>query len=294
MYAVGVDIGGTNIRISLCDESGQLSGFTKLPQRDVLGQNPLDSLSEFILDYIKSRGESIAAVGVTIPGTLDKTKSIVLNAPNVEGLDGLDIKSHLTQRLRLPVFLERDVSAHLAYDIFRFGIDLTGVVVAFYVGTGIANAIMIDGVRLEGSNGVAGEISHMPAWDSEVVCACGNTGCVEPLVGGKYLAGLRQTAFPHVAFEDMFEILRDSPEVDEYIRHLAVPVATEINILDPGKVILGGAVLSMKGFPHEKLEKNIRAYARKPLPERNLEFIRSADEGRNGVIGVALCAINQI
>jgi ribose 5-phosphate isomerase B len=162
-----------------------------------------------------------------------------------------------------------------------------------YAGTGLGNAICIDGKILTGNNGVAGELGHIPVLDNENICECGNKGCVEPIVGGKYLDALH-SEFSDTPADKIFVAQGNHPLLMQYVRRLAAVVATEVNILDPATVILGGGVISMEGFPVEKLTENIKAYARKPLPSENLRFIISPNTGENGVIGAGICAWEQL
>ena len=75
-----------------------------------------------------------------------------------------------------------------------------------------------------------------------------------------------------------------------YLEHLSLPITTEINILNPAVIILGGGVLSMPGFPREKLEQYIYKHSRKPFPADNLHIVYSDNGGENGIYGSALYA----
>lgn len=296
MNIVGIDIGGTNIRIGIINEEMQLTAFHKVPQESVLQNDSLEGFINFIKSYISKNASSmeISAMAIGVPATLDRERTTVLNAPNVHGFNGKNIKALLQVHFDYPIYIEKDVSMLFYYDIHRFCIDKAGVVIACYIGTGIGNVISIDGKLLTGNNGAAGELGHIPVWDSNEVCTCGNSGCIETLVGGKYLDKLRLDLFPCTDISDFFVEQAGHPAMETYIRHLALPIATEINILDPVTVILGGGVLSMAGFPKENLERQIHAYARKPLPEQNLKFIYSDNSGGNGVIGAGLFALEML
>jgi allose kinase len=82
----------------------------------------------------------------------------------------------------------------------------------------------------------------------------------------------------------------DDSEIREFIDNLGAAIATEINILDPENVILGGGVILQEGFPRQALEDAILKYARKPYPADGLKFIYSRKSHENGVIGAALFA----
>ena len=78
------------------------------------------------------------------------------------------------------------------------------------------------------------------------------------------------------------------PELKNQVEAMAVPVATEINILDPDYVILGGGLLQMRDFPLHLLKENIHKHTRKPYPAENLRFLYSNANQENGVIGAGI------
>ena len=295
MYAAGIDIGGTHIRIGLVDEQIRLSAFEQFSQKDVLEGNAPQRLAEFVAGYInKNAPGKVKTVCAAFPATVDKNHATVLNAPNISGFNGVNAKAVLQKKLGLPVHIEKDTNALLYYDLYKHKISPDGVTIAVYAGTGLGNAIYAGGRIFEGSNGAAGELGHIPVMDSGEPCSCGNTGCAESFVGGKYLERLQSEAFPDTRLSEIFLKRSEHPLVEQFIRRLASVVAAEINILDPKTVILGGGVVSMRGFPEDKLAGYVRGYARKPLPEAKLKFIFSKNNGENGVIGAGITAWRQL
>lgn len=292
MKTIGVDIGGTSLRVGLVDENGEAAAFERVPQGDILNGDSVGNLARFLSGYIGRSGgpEQLAGIAVGLPATLDKAREVVFNAPNIDGFNGKNVAALLREALPVPVYLLKDVEALFHCDVRRLALPPEGVMIACYVGTGIGNVISIDGKILGGSNGAAGELGHIPVWDDRELCTCGNPGCMETLTGGKYLARLQRESFPQTPMGSLFAAHGSHPLLTEYVRHLALPVATEINLLDPVTVILGGGVLDMDAFPLDTLVRQIRFHARKPLPEKNLRFVRSVNDGRNGVTGAGLHA----
>ena len=292
MNVIGMDIGGTSLRIGTLDEKMSLTMFQKVPQKLVLQGDSVAGIVRFIAEYVRNLPPEtkIAALAIGIPGTLDKDCTTVLSAPNVHGLSNVPLKSALEAHFPFPILLAKDVSMLFFHDLRRFSLAHTGVMMACYVGTGIGNVISIGGSLFFGDSGAAGELGHIPAWDHHEACGCGNDGCVETAVGGKQLALLQKTLFPETDINFLFTQHANHPALQNYVRHLAIPIATEINIIDPSIVILGGGVLSMKDFPRDMLIAAIRTHARKPLPEKNLRFLFSKDNGTNGVFGAGAFA----
>jgi allose kinase len=113
---------------------------------------------------------------------------------------------------------------------------------------------------------------------------------VETYVGGKFLDAVRREKYPETPIGELFKKHGVDVSLGSYVRHLAAVIASEINIIDPESVILGGGVLSMNAFPYDTLVESIRSYVRKPLPEGNLRFIYSESAPENGVIGAGAYA----
>ena len=286
MYTIGIDIGGTNIRLGLLDREYKLSAFEKyLSKRYDCPEKLTVLINEYVERYDVTG--KIAGICIGFPATVSKDKSTVLNAPNFKGFDGVNIKKALEDQFNLPIFIDKDVNLLILSDLYVnkcFSKDIA----AFYIGTGLGNAIMINGQLLSGFNGVAGELGHIPFGDSTERCGCGNDGCCENLIGGKYLEMLSNEL--RVDISDLFEKHQNAECIVKYVDRLARIIATEINILDPDTVILGGGVLMMKSFPTSEIIRMIKQYTRKPLPHDNLKFILSKNASEAGVIGAGISA----
>lgn len=290
-YTLGIDVGGTHLRLGLTDAKGVLSAYEKHPTA-LLGNDPTETLFRIISDYICRNGmeKRLLSVCIGFPATVDKKRKTVLNAPNVPGLDGVPVGCILSRRLGLPVHIERDVNLLLLNDIKRLGIDARDVI-ACYVGTGLGNAIMLNGELFVGHSGVAGELGHIPFGDGDAPCGCGNEGCAEGLVAGRYLAELAKGAFSPTPVGELFAVHRDSPLLQAYVERLGRVIATEINILDPEILLLGGGVINMTAFPRSALEQSIRAHTRKPFPNNTLRILYAEDpDGNGGVCGAGALA----
>ena len=286
---IGVDIGGTSLRIGLVDELGNASFIEIVNQESIFTGNSVEALCTFIGDYISRNREDINGISITLPGTLNKEKSVVMSLPNVHGLDGQPLRDILQTRFNVPVYLIKDVNALYTYDVKRMQLIEEGVIIACYVGTGFGNAISIEGKLLYGSNGACGELGHIPIWGYDnVQCGCGNTCCAEVLTAGVRLRQIQNEYFPQTDIGELFTKHSNHPVLLEFVSMMAAVIATEINILDPNIVILGGGVISMEDFPKKFLEERIRYHARKPFPESNLNFVYSESFGENGVIGAAI------
>lgn len=289
MIILGIDIGGTNFRIGAVNEKNELVKFEKVPVGTVFYSG--DILSD-LTSKIKSFGEDLdyTAVAIGFPATLNADRSRVVQAPNIPFMENLPVCSVLREALGVPVYAERDVTYALCFDSNKYKIPNQGMTCGIYFGTGIGNAISINGIPLIGAHGTAGEIGHIPVAHSEAVCGCGNIGCSEAVAGGKALAKLQREKYPDTSIGDMFACHSEDAELRDFVDMMAIVVATEVNILDPDYMILGGGVFAMKGFPMDYLTERIEARVRKPLPLEELNLIYAEDEPDKSVVGAAIYA----
>lgn len=289
MKTMGIDIGGTSFRIGIADSSNALIRFDKVPTRSVFSSGDvLQDLSAYLRNY--ARGITVDAVAIGFPATLNADRTRVLQAPNIPFMENLPVCETLRQELGIPVYAERDVTFALYYDTEKYRIPLEGMICGIYFGTGIGNAMLIDGEPVSGRHGTAGELGHIPVWGSSIPCGCGNDGCLEAVAGGKAIARVQREQYPDTQIGDMFLKHGGAPAMLEIIDGMAFAVSTEINILDPDYLLLGGGVLNMKGFPRRTLEELIRKHTRKPLPCGDLSIQYTEDDPDKSVIGGAVFA----
>lgn len=285
-----LDIGGTNCRIGFVDEKYEIYKQT-IKSTAVLVENGfMEELKRLIDGYMAEyRSEFwVRAVSLGCPSTIDRSRKRLLSTPNIPGLDNLAVVELLERELGLPVYLERDVNLLLLYDLHYFKLEKQNIVAGIYFGTGIGNGIYMNGSLLYGRNGVAGELGHIPQLYASKSCGCGNKGCLEPLGGGRRLEELCAEEFGSIDIQDIYSLYGDTPEVREQVEAMAIAVATEVNILDPDCVILGGGLLQMKDFPISLLESSIRKHTRQPYPAQNLRLLYSNAGQENGVIGAGI------
>jgi len=290
---LGLDIGGTNLRSGFVNDRFELTDFHISSSQIICGENAPEKLAEYIHGLIRETGITPTAVSIGCPSTLDRARKRLLSTPNLDGLDDLDMVQRLEDALHLPVYIDRDVNLLFLYDCYAN--HLSGsVMIGCYVGTGLGNVIAIGGEILVGKNGVAAELGHIPVRGLNADCPCGNVGCMEMIASGKALKILQETFYPEESIATLFSLHANEKTLLDFINDLALPIATEINILDPDDVILGGGVLQMEGFPKALLETAIRLHARKPYPEKALKFHYSGEKQENGVIGAGINALNQM
>ena len=295
---VGVDIGGTRMRMGCVDATYRLEN-TQMAFCDTLfgTESTAQVICGILGSYLGELGGDVEVLGVSIgaPSTLSRDRQTILSTPNIPGLNDIRLGEIIKRELGLSTVLERDVNFLLYNDIDRLKLDTRGTIVGCDVGTGFGNAVMMGGELLIGKNGTACELGHIPVPGSAERCSCGNIGCVETIASGRKLIGLRDEHLPGTEMYELF--LKYYPGcgfLRDFVDYLSVPVATEINIFDPDYVIMGGGVLAMPGFPTADFEANVRRHTRKPSPEKELEILYAADDLYNGVRGAGIYGFKKL
>lgn len=295
-YVIGMDIGGTHFRIGAIDRKCSVRAFRKISVKEVFGtRDVLDDLRAYLTLYLVQENLTgkTDAVCIGFPATINRERTIVLQAPNVSYMENLPVVNYLKEHLGIPVYIDRDVCMALYYDKRKLHLPREGIVAGCYFGTGIGNAICIDGRMLLGHDGTAGELGHIPVVGSSEPCGCGNIGCMENLAGGKYLVKLCREVYMDTPIGEIFTRHGQEALLQDFVDRIAMTVAVEINILNPDYILVGGGVPNMKDFPIGLLETRIREHARKPYPEKTLRlfFVQDADE--KGVVGAGIYAMEQ-
>lgn len=308
-WIVGVDIGGTNLRVA-----AQVDGVTVAQVRRPLGEvRAVDAVLELAAAAIAevtadAPADTAIPVGVGVAAMLADRRGTIALAPNL-GWRDVAFGPALARRLggRHPVGVYNDVNA-IGYGEWVAGAGRGGRdVVTVFVGTGIGGGVITDGALVEGAGNCAGEIGHLKvAWGADAApCGCGGRGCVEAYVGGAALltrlrrelaagaspavvaaAGAVDAAHPgHVdALAD------DDPWADALWRtcadKLAMALAGAVVLLNPDRLVLGGGVLA--GAPRLRARTTDGVLAMIPDAHRRGLTIAAAELGDDaGWIGAA-------
>ena len=298
---IGIDIGGTHLRIGAVNRAGQVSCFEKRESCVVCGEGGSGArLVALIREYLARNGltNRAAALAVGFPSTVSRDKRIVYSSPNLPlgdagGLDGQDVVALLSGALGIPAFIDKDTNYLLQYDLVRLNLKGKGCTIGIYYGTGIGNAVFLDDKFLTGKHGVACELGHIPYFGSENLCGCGSRGCAETHAGGYVLRNLWRAYYADEPFGELFLRHGGDARIQRFIEAMAIPFATELNLFDPDQMIVGGGVVEMAGFPMEQLLGFVREFVRRPYPGEDFALLRASTAPETGVAGAAYYAMEQ-
>lgn len=197
--AIGVDIGGTKIAVSLIDLSGKVAdkrvfdtNVQRGPWQAVNGI--IASIHDIVQRHRISLEETIG-IGVACGGPLDHERGLILSPPNLPGWDRIPINEILHREFNLPVALENDANAGaVAEMLFGAGKERrergrpVKDLLYLTMGTGIGGGLILDGRLYRGITGSAGEVGHMKVVHNGPLCRCGRRGCLEAVCSGPSIA----------------------------------------------------------------------------------------------------------
>lgn len=310
--AVGVDLGGTNLKFAAIDESGSIVARQTIPTDGHEGHDPvLGRMIQGVRDIQDQLpdGATVESVGVGVPGMLDMTTGTVLDLPNLAGKwTNVECGEIMSSGLNLPVNLINDVKAFSLAELQFGSAKDASTVVCYAIGTGIGGGIVFDGRVHFGVGGAAGEFGHIIVNPGGVLCSCGNRGCVEALASGPAIIGEANrrvvqgftTKLTNLVGDDLNkmtpaiveeaaaagdEIARDVLERAGY--YLGLSMAGIIAAVAPDVVVVGGGVVKPGGVYWQAFESTARANNTVTDMDR-VRFVPAALGYEAGVIGAAL------
>jgi len=181
-FAIGVDLGGTNLRIAAVDETGRmLEKLALATKSDRDRTTVLRDMCEAI-QGVRAKLESagtLAGVGVGVPGILYVETGVLRQSPNLPGWENFPVRAEIEGILKTSVRLDNDANvAALGEKRWGAGRDAASLCM-LTLGTGVGGGLILDGKIWHGFLGMAGELGHMVVNENGVDCPCGGKGCLE-------------------------------------------------------------------------------------------------------------------
>lgn len=263
-YAVGVDLGGTNIKIGVVSDSGKLIRTNYLKTEAELGPKKVIKNICSGLEKILSENQlSIKGIGVGCPGVINIKTGIVEVAPNLPGWKNIKLGPIIRKEFGYNVSVENDANAAAIGElIFGAGKKYSSFIM-ITLGTGVGGGIVFNKKIFRGQYGAAGEIGHLSIDLNGAKCNCGSTGCIEAYTGNHYLKEIVKGELPDFPKSKIWKIIdgdlnKITPKIiqnalelgDKYANsvvarmgeQLGAALASICNVLDIHNFIIGGGV----------------------------------------------------
>ena len=302
---IGIDLGGSNLRVGVVDNAGVLAHVRKEPVGEP--RDP-ETIVERIATIVEELGNA-TSVGVGIAAMLRDSEGTVARSPHLRWRDvpfGKLLAKRLGPSIRVGVY--NDVNAIVWGEYVAGAARDCRSVLGVYVGTGIGGGLIVNGMLVDGATNCAGEIGHTKVrWDDDAeACACGSRGCIEAYVGGSYVqrritkelsAGARSSVtalaggIEHVNPSHVDQAAGDGDEWalglwTELAPLLAVTLGNAVAILNPDKLVLGGGLLSRTPVLYEMVVATMMVAGNQPSLEK-LQVLEAALGDDAGIIGAA-------
>ncbi|AEY67226.1 ROK family protein [Clostridium sp. BNL1100] len=304
--AIGIDIGGTNIKAALIDSTGSVSDFCKIPTNAKEGfKKTFISIQNLIQRYIDSIGkDNIVGIGCACTGQVDSVSGKVLYAAStIPELSEFELKKNLVAFTNLPVEVENDVNACALGEKWLGAARDVEDFLCITLGTGIGGAIYKNGGIEHGYRGVAAEFGHMSIDMNGEQCNCGNKGCFERygsvtalikhfkeelLNGNKSIVTDMVNGHTENISGEIIYAAKSSGDplatkiVKEYNEAIICGTVSLVHIFNPEAVIFGGGITTLGDIFIEPIKKELLSRLM-PVFREDL-IIRRAELGDNAAI----------
>ncbi len=308
-YAVGIDLGGTNIRGGLVRPDGSVA-LRKSIKAEVDGgpDHVIDRIAGLVGELLAEGGvteSDVAGVCVGSPGPLDSRTGVIHSAPNL-GWTDVPLADGLADRLSVPVFVENDANAAAYGEAWAGAGREARCALMLTLGTGIGGGIVIDGELWRGVNDTGAELGHVTIKYDGHRCACGVPGCIETYASASAVARRMKEAVEAGGESSLGGAILAGEEVDaeriheaalagdalslgiieETGRLLGIAITSYVHIFNPDAVILHGGLVNAGEMLFGPLRATVEELSFK-ASLRDLRIVPSSLEGDAGIVGAA-------
>ncbi|WP_257345845.1 ROK family glucokinase [Pseudalkalibacillus decolorationis] len=307
---IGVDIGGTTIKMAFINMNGQIREQWYIPtDTSEKGKQISNDIANSIRDHslqLNIPYDTFAGIGMGAPGFINMKTGFIYNAVNL-GWENYPLKDDLELKSGLPVYIDNDANIAALGEMWKGSGNRSDDLICVTLGTGVGGGIISNGMILHGANGMAGEIGHMTAVpQGGAPCNCGKTGCVETIASAtgivriateglsKYPESLLNQTYDinrSLTSKDVFECAskEDQWAVDvvQFVSlHLGLTIANLANALNPSKIVIGGGVSKAGERLLEPLQEVFNQFAL-PRVRDKAELVIASLGNDAGIIGAA-------
>ena len=257
-YCLGVDIGGTSIKIGLVKRNGELKECWQIPT-DISnnGENILDDITKSITLKLKDfniEKEEIIGIGMGVPGPVNK-EGIVFKCVNL-GWGVFNVSQELEKKIGLKVVVGNDANVAALGEMWQGGGKGYSDLVLFTLGTGVGGGVIVNGNIINGVTGAAGEIGHMTVvLENGNQCGCGKKGCLETVASATGIVkeankALEKTnkkttleEYSYLSAKDIFNEAKNKDEVamelvEQLGMYLGLATAHIANTINPEEIVI--------------------------------------------------------
>ncbi|AKL94124.1 glucokinase GlcK [Clostridium aceticum] len=312
MYYIGIDLGGTSIKVGIVSEEGEILIKTSSATPVKKGfEGVLVRIKELIDEVMiekKIDKKNIAAVGIGIPGACSQ-EGFVYFASNLFWKK-VPLAERLHEMTGLKVYVENDATVAAVGEYIKGVTKGKKNAIFLTLGTGVGGGFIINNKIYSGSHGIGAEVGHMVIGKNFYDCTCGNHGCLETFVSAtaliKYCKKLLEENKESLVFHRVdgnldnltakiiFDCARKGDStalkvIDRMTHYLAIGLANLINLFDPEVIAIGGGVAEAGDVFIEKLREEVKKYIY--VKDMNVtEIVLAELKNDAGIIGSGMYA----
>jgi len=308
-YAIGIDLGGTNIKGGLIDSEGTVLAQGEVPTFAKEGPDAVMGRMAKLAGEMQAKSTGkVEGIGVGSPGPLHPTEGFIYTTPNMPGWENYSIKKKLEALTGLKVMVENDANVAALAEGWKGAGKGARCSILLTLGTGIGGGILRDGKLVNGATMTAGEVGHVVIDYNGPKCGCGNNGCLEAFIG---TAGIINRAWALLEKPGTVSILRDmaggkkeklTPAMisqaaskgdgvalsilRETGRLLGVGLVSLCNLFAPEVFILGGGVAAAGDILFNAARDEVRRHAFAPASQE-VKIVPAVMGNNAGIVGAA-------
>jgi glucokinase len=301
-FAIGVDLGGTNLRVAAVDSNGQILEKITLGTEVARGRDHVIDEMCIAVREVSARHRdagNLAGIGIGVPGIIDMQTGMLRESPNLPGWHDYPVRNEIERRLGTPVILENDANAAALGEKWLGAARAVADMCMVTLGTGVGGGIVINGKIWHGMTGMAGELGHINVEPEGVPCGCGSHGCIEQYASATAIKRMAIEAIATGKAPELARAMHENPEFsakvvfqmalqgDDAAQHIFRRVGRSLGLLFgdlvnifnfPMYVIGGGVASAWEAFAPAMFEELlVRSYIYKATaPSKNVRGVEGA------------------
>jgi len=315
MVSIGIDLGGTNVKLALVDQKKGFLSTTSFPTRAELGKDQIfDSITEQAKELISSQKAKPMGVGMGLPGMVSLDRRTVKSPPNLPGWRVENVAEDLEKRLGLPCVIENDANlAALGSARFGVGKDIESFIM-ITLGTGVGGGIIFKNKIYRGTTGSAGELGHVIIDYHGPLSNSNTRGGIEAYLGQRFLSRYAADAIKQQTDNDLYkefykdfdllepvDLTRAANKGNELAidilqktgEKLGYAIVNYIHILDIRKIVVSGGVAKAGKWILEPAKKTAEKLLMPPFLE-DFDIIYESLGNEAALLGAASLAFEEL
>ena len=313
---LGIDLGGTNIKIGCFDTDLNLIGKISVPTLATEEAKPEGIVEQFYsasVELLTQNGlslDDVCGIGIGSPGPVDVKAGVVQAAPNFPLFKNVPLRDMVAERLGKPTILDNDANAACWAEYVIGAAKGFDDMIMFTLGTGIGGGIVSDSKLIHGPTGGAAELGHLIVYPDGRSCHCGQNGCVKAYASANSTAARAAEAVQAGSESTLSAVLQENGAitckdvfdhaekgdtlaneiVDGTAKALAIVCTQMVNTTDPQCIVFAGGMIAAGDFLLERIRKSYKHYIGSLFGKEDIEICLATLGEDAGIIGAAALA----